>query len=179
MLLNFDKLCVDLEKQELEAPNGIPPALVYAQLLGVYLYQNDLCNAKFLWKRIPQSITSSNPEIGAIWAVGQKLWKKDLAGTYVALSRYNWTEPVLNIMRALEAVLVKNYLKTLDWEVLPHPPYSPDIALSDYHLFWSMAHTLSEQRLTLYEDTKNWVDSWIASKYKEFCRLGIQTLPER
>ncbi|GBP18224.1 Mariner Mos1 transposase [Eumeta japonica] len=71
------------------------------------------------------------------------------------------------------AVPVKNYLKTLDWEVLPHPPYSPDIAPSDYHLFRSMAHALSEQRSTLYEDTKNWVDSWIASKDKEFFRLGI------
>lgn len=60
------------------------------------------CNAKFLWKRIPPSITSSNPEIAAIWAVGQKLWKKDLAGTYQALAAYNWTEPVANIIRALE-----------------------------------------------------------------------------
>ncbi|GBP55502.1 Bromodomain-containing protein 3 [Eumeta japonica] len=39
------------------------------------------------------------------------------------------------------AVPVKNYLKTLDWEVLPHPPYSPDIAPSDYHLFQSMVTT--------------------------------------
>ncbi|GBP75182.1 Mariner Mos1 transposase [Eumeta japonica] len=50
------------------------------------------------------------------------------------------------------AVPVKNYLKTLDWEVLPHPPYSPDIAPSDYHLLRSMAHALSEQRYTSYED---------------------------
>lgn len=41
-------------------------------------------------------------------------------------------------------VSVKNYLKTLDWEVLPHPPSSPDIAPSDYHLFRSVAHALSE-----------------------------------
>ncbi|GBP24659.1 Mariner Mos1 transposase [Eumeta japonica] len=52
------------------------------------------------------------------------------------------------------AVPVKNYLKTLDWEVLPHPTYSPDIAPSGYHLFRSMAHALSEQRFTSYEDTK-------------------------
>ncbi|GBP08304.1 Mariner Mos1 transposase [Eumeta japonica] len=77
------------------------------------------------------------------------------------------------------AVPVKNYLKTLDWEVLPHPPYSPDIASSDYHLFRSMAYALSEQQFTSYEDTKNWVDSWIASKDEEFVRLGIRTLPER
>ncbi|GBP87731.1 Mariner Mos1 transposase [Eumeta japonica] len=77
------------------------------------------------------------------------------------------------------AIPVKNYLKILDWEVLPHPPYSPDIAPSDYHLIRSIAHALSEQRFTSYEDTKNWVDSWIASKDKEFFRLGIRTLPER
>ncbi|GBP05498.1 Mariner Mos1 transposase [Eumeta japonica] len=40
------------------------------------------------------------------------------------------------------------------------------IAPSDYHLLWSMAHALSEQRFTSYEDTKNWVDLWIASKIK-------------
>lgn len=55
-----------------------------------------------MWKRIPQNITSSNPEIAAVWAVGQNLWKKDLSGTYQALGAYNWTEPVANIVRALE-----------------------------------------------------------------------------
>lgn len=65
-------------------------------------------------------------------------------------------------------VPVKNYLETLNWEVLPHPPYSPDIAPSDYHLFRSMAHGLSEQHYTFLEDAKNWVDSWIASKDEDF-----------
>ncbi|GBP81367.1 Mariner Mos1 transposase [Eumeta japonica] len=69
---------------------------------------------------------------------------------------------------------VKNYLKTLDWEILLHPPSSPDIAPSDCHLFQAMAHALLEQRFISYEDIKNWVDSWIASKDKEFFRLGIE-----
>ncbi|GBP91654.1 Mariner Mos1 transposase [Eumeta japonica] len=53
------------------------------------------------------------------------------------------------------------------------------IRLSDYHVFRIMAHALLEQRCTSYEDTKNWVDSWIASKDKKFFRLGIRTLPVR
>ena len=39
-----------------------------------------------------------------------------------------------------------SYLETLKWEVLPHPPYSPDIAPSDYHFFfdrWHMAWLIS------------------------------------
>jgi len=37
------------------------------------------------------------------------------------------------------ATPVKTYLETLKWEVLPHPPYSLDIAPSDFHLFrWRM-----------------------------------------
>ncbi|KAM8715776.1 hypothetical protein ACLKA7_002770 [Drosophila subpalustris] len=38
---------------------------------------------------------------------------------------------------------VKTYLETLKWEILTHPPYSQDIAPSDYHLFRSMAHGLA------------------------------------
>jgi len=38
------------------------------------------------------------------------------------------------------AAPIKTYLETLKWEVLPHPPYSLDIAPSDFHLFrWRMA----------------------------------------
>ncbi|GFV89533.1 mariner Mos1 transposase [Trichonephila clavipes] len=53
---------------------------------------------------------------------------------------------------------VKTYLKTLKWEVLPHPLYSPDLAPSDYHLFQSMAHGLDDQHFRSYEDLKNWID---------------------
>ncbi|GBP05155.1 Mariner Mos1 transposase [Eumeta japonica] len=57
--------------------------------------------------------------------------------------------------------------------------HKQDIAPSDYHLFRSMAHALSEQLFTSYEDTKNSIDSWIASRDKEFFRLGIRTLPKK
>ncbi|KAH8034927.1 hypothetical protein HPB51_003490 [Rhipicephalus microplus] len=38
------------------ANNGVASPQAYGQLLAIYLLQNDLPNAKFLWKRIPQEI---------------------------------------------------------------------------------------------------------------------------
>ncbi|GBP43906.1 Mariner Mos1 transposase [Eumeta japonica] len=46
------------------------------------------------------------------------------------------------------AVPVKNYMKTFDCVVLPHPQDTPNIAPSDYNLFRSMAHALLEQQFT-------------------------------
>ena len=74
------------------------------------------------------------------------------------------------------AAPVKTNMETLNWEVLLHPPYSLDIALSDYYLFRSMAHGLSEQHFTSYEDIKNWIDNWIASKDEAFFQRGIHML---
>jgi len=56
--------------------------------------------------------------------------------------------------RRYVAQAVKDPLKEFKWEVLPHPPYSPDIAPSDYHLFRSMAHGLAEQRFKDRQDVK-------------------------
>ena len=47
---------------------------------------------------------------------------------------------------------VKTYPETLKWEVLPNPPYSPDIAPPDYYLFLSMAHGLADQQFRSCED---------------------------
>ena len=74
---------------------------------------------------------------------------------------------------------VKTYLETLKLEVLPHPPYSPDIAPSDYYLFRSIAHGLADQLFCSYEDIEKWLDSWIALKDEYFYPNGIRALPER
>ncbi|GFY13009.1 mariner Mos1 transposase [Trichonephila clavipes] len=56
---------------------------------------------------------------------------------------------------------VKNTLKSLGWDILPHPPYSPDLATSVYPLFTSMGHTLAEQHFSNFEDAGKWLDEWV------------------
>ena len=43
-------------------------------------------------------------------------------------------------------------LETLNWEVLYHAAYSPDLSPSDYHLSASMGHALVEQCFSLYRE---------------------------
>lgn len=74
------------------------------------------------------------------------------------------------------AQVVKN---RQNWEILPHPPYSPDIAPSDYHLFRSMQSTLSAQKFRTSQEAKKWVAEFIASKDEVFYDRGIRMLPER
>jgi histone-lysine N-methyltransferase SETMAR len=74
--------------------------------------------------------------------------------------------------------VVQTALKTIGWEVLSHPPYSPDLAPSDYYLFRSMSHGLADQHFSNYEEVKKWLDDWIASKPEKFYWDGIHKLPK-
>ena len=55
------------------------------------------------------------------------------------------------------AKLIKETIEAFGWEILSHAAYSPDLAPSDYHLFASMEHALT-QRFTSYEDVRKWLD---------------------
>lgn len=100
-LNEVDKFLLELEKAELEAPGGVASAQTYAQLLAVYLYQNDLCNAKYLWKRIPLNLKCANAELEQIWVVGLRMWQRDWPAVHVALNA-EWSEDVSDIMAALK-----------------------------------------------------------------------------
>ncbi|XP_067127328.1 COP9 signalosome complex subunit 8 [Centruroides vittatus] len=97
---DYSVMSADLEKRELESPGGIATPQTYGQLLAIYLFQNDLPNAKLLWKRIPQGVKEANPELGQIWIVGQKLWNRDFPELYKSLD-VEWPEHILPIMKAL------------------------------------------------------------------------------
>ena len=77
------------------------------------------------------------------------------------------------------AIPVKIYLENSGWEVSPHPPYSPDLAPSDYHLLRSMQNALTGIRFTSEHSIKNWLNSFLAAKPAQFFRDGIHKLPER
>ena len=77
------------------------------------------------------------------------------------------------------SIPVKNYLKNSGWEVLSHPPHSPDLAPSNYYLFRSKQNALNRIRFTSEQGIKNCLDSFLAAKPAQFFWDGIHKLPER
>ena len=67
----------------------------------------------------------------------------------------------------------------LSWQTVPHPPYSLDLAPSDYHLFRSLKHFLRGKTFINYDDLKTAVTNFFALQSLEFWTKGIEDLPNR
>ncbi|XP_025265532.1 histone-lysine N-methyltransferase SETMAR-like [Camponotus floridanus] len=70
-------------------------------------------------------------------------------------------------------------LKQLKWEILLHPPYSPDIAPSHYHLFRSLQNDLNGKNFDSVEAIKNHITAFFDAKPRDFFKRGIHTLVKR
>jgi histone-lysine N-methyltransferase SETMAR len=70
-------------------------------------------------------------------------------------------------------------LLELGWTVLSHPPYSPDLAPTDYYLFRSLTDYLSEKNFDDEDDLKMDLTNFVNQKSKGFYERGILSLPER
>ena len=70
-------------------------------------------------------------------------------------------------------------INDLQWELLPLPAYSPEIAPTDYHLFHSLQNILAEQHFKTEDEVPKVIDEFITSKDRAFWRRGIHQLPER
>lgn len=94
-----------LEQEELNHSNGAPLDL-YKKLLMLYLMEFDLINAKFLWKRIPNSLKTDD-ELTAIWKIGQHLWKREFTEAYSIISSYQWSDSHKESSQKLYSILQK------------------------------------------------------------------------
>ena len=77
------------------------------------------------------------------------------------------------------SLMTRQKLLQLGWEVVIHPPYSPDIAPSDFHLFRSLQNSLNGKNFNSLEDCKRHLEQFFAQKYKKFWEDGIMRLPEK
>jgi len=77
------------------------------------------------------------------------------------------------------SLATRRKLLELGWEVMQHPPYSPDLAPSDYHLFRSLQNSLNGKTFTNDDDLKSHLVQFFADKDQKFYERGIMKLQER
>jgi histone-lysine N-methyltransferase SETMAR len=69
-------------------------------------------------------------------------------------------------------------LEKYGWQVLPHPPYSPDMSPPDFDLFPKLKKSLRGERFRSIEEVSNEVIQVIRSIKNEGVLTGIHDLPK-
>ena len=70
-------------------------------------------------------------------------------------------------------------LNELSFELLPHPPYSPDLASSDYYLFAELKKMFQGKRFYSNEEVITETNAYFEAKDKLFYKKGIEMLEKR
>ena len=70
-------------------------------------------------------------------------------------------------------------LNELSFELLPHPPYSPDLAPSDSYLFADLKKMLQGKRFYYNEEVITETNAYFEAKDKSFYKKGIKMFEKR
>lgn len=73
----------------------------------------------------------------------------------------------------------QDLITTYGWIVVPHPPYSPDLAPSDFHLFPKLKEHLSGMKFSSDEEVKTAVTDYLNGLAEEFFAAGYQNWIKR
>jgi len=80
---------------------------------------------------------------------------------------------------AHKSVLAMGKLRDLHYELLEHPPCSPDLAPSDFYLFPKLKLFLTGQCFSLNQEVIAAVEGYFADLMKNQYRVGIMVLEHR
>jgi histone-lysine N-methyltransferase SETMAR len=122
-----------------------------------------------LWEILPNGCTiTADPYCQQLDRVAEKL-KGKLDRVYFL---HDNARP--HIAKSTREKLLK-----LGWITVPHLPYSPDLAPTDYHLFRSLSNYLRDKTFDDENDIKMELLNFFDQKSQDFYESGIMSLPER
>ena len=113
-----------------------------------------------------------NPYIAQLHRVSEAIQQKrpDKQGQVILL--HDNARP--HVARTLKVAL-----QELDWEILQHPPYSPDLAPTDYHIFRTLSNEMRSLTFDNDKDLENWLNDFCESRSSDFWQNGINKLVDR
>jgi histone-lysine N-methyltransferase SETMAR len=91
----------------------------------------------------------------------------------------NLHPPSTTTLIAHTSLITREATATIGWTVLPHPPFSPGLAPSDFHLYGPLKDALGGRRFADDDELKHSVGEELRRFSKEFYTTGIQRLTQR
>jgi len=80
---------------------------------------------------------------------------------------------------AHQALATQKKLAYLGPQCLDHPPYSPDLALSEYHLFPRLKKQLQVYHFSSHAVVTAAAETWLDRQHTEFFLSGLQKLEQQ
>ena len=80
---------------------------------------------------------------------------------------------------AHRALAAQKKMAYLVFPSLDHPPYSPDLAPSDYHLFPGLRKQLKCRHFSSDAEVTAAAETWLDAQHSEFFLSGLQKLEQR
>jgi hypothetical protein len=74
------------------------------------------------------------------------------------------------------ATAMQDLIATFGWEQFNYPPYSPDVAPNDFHVFLHLKTSLGVRRFHSVSEVKEAINTWFTSQAASFYDAGIQKL---
>ncbi|XP_067929379.1 uncharacterized protein [Watersipora subatra] len=84
-----------------------------------------------------------------------------------------------HVMAARQCMRRLRKIEELGWQMLLHPPYSPELAPSDFHLFGPLKNHMRGKHFTTDAAVTKAVREWFKTQRPEFYSEGIEKLPGR
>ena len=75
-----------------------------------------------------------------------------------------------------KSVIAMAAIHDCGFKLIEHPPYSPDLAPSDFHLFPKLKTAISSTHFQSDDDVIHAVDDFLNSQEKDFFKSGIEAL---
>jgi histone-lysine N-methyltransferase SETMAR len=91
----------------------------------------------------------------------------------------NAFRPTNQLRRERDASATQNLIATFGWEQFDDPPYSPDLAPSDFHVFLHLKTFPGGRRFHDDNEVNEAASTWFASQAASFYVAGIQNLMPR
>jgi histone-lysine N-methyltransferase SETMAR len=94
----------------------------------------------------------------------------------------NWQEEycfIMTIPDPIQAEAIQERIRELQCELLEHPPYSPDLAPSDFHIFVELKNHVGGKPFADDEGADTEVRQWLRQRSKDFCIAGLDILVKR